>query len=113
MTSQQRDWMEMKERLLQMREEIINLNKENDEAAKPVELDQSGMGRLSRMDAMQSQAMAKDTQSRRKVNLMNIETALERIEKNTYGLCVRCQREIGDARLDFDPAILTCINCAQ
>ncbi|MCD4813217.1 TraR/DksA family transcriptional regulator [bacterium] len=106
-------WTEMKSRLLVMKKEIIAMEKIGEDAAKPVELDQCGMGRLSRMDAMQTQAMALEAQSRRKLNLQRIDSALVRIEKGNYGLCVRCKQEISAARLDFDPAVLICIKCAK
>ena len=45
-------------RLLQMQEELRVSLRERSAAAAPVELDQTTQGRLSRMDAMQGQAMA-------------------------------------------------------
>jgi len=81
-------------------------------AAKPVELDQSRVGRLSRMDAMQAQAMSMETRRRREVQLTRIETALQRIAAGEFGDCVRCGERIGGKRLDFDPAALLCIECA-
>jgi RNA polymerase-binding transcription factor len=109
----EQDWTARKEQLLAQREELTKLEQIGDEAARPVELDQSGMGRLSRMDAMQVQAMAKDAKARRELNVQKTDNALKRIEKGTYGLCVRCKREISIQRLDFDPAIVTCIKCAK
>ena len=57
----------VRQRLLAMQEELL----EADEVAKtdraPVELDQSSVGRLSRMDAMQMQAMAVAAQQRRRI----------------------------------------------
>ena len=47
--------------------------------SRPVELDQTKVGRLSRMDAMQSQAMAKETQRRRKNDITRIDAAIKRI----------------------------------
>ena len=55
--------------LLKRRVELHGLINAANENARPVELDQSKVGRLSRMDAMQSQAMARETQRRRKLDL--------------------------------------------
>ena len=37
--------------------------------------------------------------------------ALERIEKGTYGICEKCQKEINVERLRANPAARTCIEC--
>ena len=41
--------------------------------------------------------------------LMEIDTALARIEAGTYGLCRVCKKEIEEARLHANPAANTCI----
>jgi len=82
------------------------------DARKPVALDQQSVGRLSRMDAMQVQAMAEAQERRRRGERHRIEQALERLADGDYGYCVECGEEIGLKRLEFDPAIQTCIKCA-
>jgi len=81
-------------------------------SARPVELDQSRVGRLSRMDALQGQAMAKETERRRGMELQRIASALARIEDEDFGYCVSCGEEIPLKRLELDPAVTTCITCA-
>ena len=44
--------------------------------------------------------------------LAEIDAALTRVDAGTYGVCVRCGRPIGDARLDARPAAACCIACA-
>lgn len=78
----------------------------------PVELDQQSVGRLSRMDAMQVQAMAEAQERRRHCERVRIEQALDRLAEGEYGYCAQCGEEIGLKRLEFDPAIQTCIKCA-
>jgi DnaK suppressor protein len=78
----------------------------------PVELDQQSVGRLSRMDAMQVQAMAEAQERRRRCERVRIEQALDRLAEGEYGYCAQCGEEIGLKRLEFDPAIQTCIKCA-
>jgi DnaK suppressor protein len=103
----------IKAKLLALRAELISLNDLGSEAADVVELDQSKVGRLSRMDAMQAQAMAKDALRRRQAQLRNISIALERLDAGAYGRCEICDEDIGTGRLEIDPAILTCIHCAD
>lgn len=79
---------------------------------KPVELDQTSVGRLSRIDAMQMQAMAQATERRRAQEIARIEAALKRIDGGDYGWCVRCGEEIAPKRLAADPTVATCIRCA-
>ncbi len=79
----------------------------------PVELDQTKVGRLSRMDAMQQQAMAQTSARRTEVDLQRIRTAISRLRSGDYGYCVRCDEEIAQKRLEIDPATLICIDCAR
>jgi DnaK suppressor protein len=69
--------------------------------------------RLSRMDALQGQAMAQETERRRKLELQRIDAALERLETDEYGYCLTCGDEISVKRLELDPAVTVCIDCAK
>ncbi|MBV1928751.1 MAG: TraR/DksA C4-type zinc finger protein [Gammaproteobacteria bacterium] len=91
-------------------EDILRVS-ESDQA--PVELDQSRVGRLSRMDALQGQAMALDTVRRRKNELSRIKAALIRVETGDFGFCVNCDEEIREERLLLDPSAPLCIDCAS
>lgn len=102
-----------KQRLLQKREELNELKRISDDEAKPVELDQQSVGRLSRMDAMQGQAMAQEQERRRSYDLVRIEAALRRIEDDDYGYCIECGEEIAIKRLEVDPMATQCISCAS
>jgi len=88
-----------------------NLNGES--ATRIVELDQSSVGRLSRMDAMQAQAMAQENGRRRIQKLGLIDAALQRIIDNAFGICLSCDEEIALKRLEFDPTSTLCIGCAN
>ena len=83
------------------------------QAAQPVELDQQRVGRLSRMDALQGQAMAKASEGRRQSQLAALKQALVRIEDGTFGQCVRCDESITPARLQANLAVTLCIDCAS
>ena len=78
-----------------------------------VELDQARMGRLSRMDAMQQQAMAQASGRLAEQERQRIVSALNRIQSGDYGYCMKCKDEIAEGRLRFDPSVLVCISCAR
>jgi RNA polymerase-binding transcription factor len=103
----------IKRQLHHLRSELMKVEQSGNEAAQTVELDQSSVGRLSRMDALQSQAMAKETQQRRALQKQRIESALQRIESDTFGFCIRCEEEIHAKRLEVDPTTLLCLECAK
>ena len=79
----------------------------------PVTLDQQSVGRLSRMDALQVQAMAKAEEERRQQRLRLIDAALKRIDDGDFGYCVSCGDDIPEKRMAFDPAAFQCVDCAQ
>ena len=83
------------------------------EAAETVELDQQRVGRVSRMDAMQQQAMGKESERRRKLALRRIAAALVRLDDGEFGYCLRCDQNIAQERLHVDPAATLCIDCAR
>ena len=98
--------------LEQRRDEILARKDGQQEAAGTVELDQARVGRLSRMDALQQQAMARATNQRSAVELQRIEAALVRIQTGDYGYCLKCGEDIAEKRLKVDPGALSCITCA-
>lgn len=83
------------------------------ESQKTVTLDQQAVGRLSRMDAMQQQAMAQATARRRGARRERIKHALQRISEDEFGYCTECGEDIPAARLTLDPATPTCVSCAR
>jgi len=95
------------------REELEALADTSAEAADTVELDQQRVGRVSRMDAMQQQAMGKESQRRRKHELQRIAAALARLDDGEFGYCLRCEEDIAQERLRFDPGATLCIDCAR
>jgi DnaK suppressor protein len=102
-----------KTRLLALKQSLLRAQETGDQAEETVELDQTRVGRLSRMDAMQAQAMSKETGRRRRQKLLQIDAALRRIEDDDFGECQECGDEIAPARLAVDPAVLLCIRCAS
>jgi DnaK suppressor protein len=99
--------------LLKLREALQAMDAAGEAAAQTVELDQSRVGRLSRMDALQAQAMSQAANRRRAETLQAIEAALGRIERRDYGECRDCGLYIHPKRLEFDPTVRMCIECAE
>ena len=78
----------------------------------PVTLDQESVGRLSRIDAMQVQAMALAQERRRKSERTAITAALQRIKEGEFGYCIKCGDEIAAKRLRNNPTVISCLECA-
>lgn len=98
--------------LLAKKEELVSLALADEDGRKPVTLDQTSVGRLSRMDALQSQAMSLEIDRRRRQELLRIEAAITRLDQGEYGYCLVCGDEILEKRLTFDPSATTCVVCA-
>jgi len=104
---------DLKNKLLEMRLALTDAESTGNEAEETVELDQTRQGRLSRMDAMRAQAMSRATGEKRRRLLRDIESALERIEDESYGDCLECGEPIAQGRLEANPAARHCIDCAE
>lgn len=102
-----------RKKLLALKRELAEERREGDEATGVVELDQSRVGRLSRMDALQSQAMSVAAQERRREHEQRVDAALQRIDNDDFGYCLDCGEEIAEERLAFDPSAPLCIACAN
>ena len=104
---------DMRARLLKLREDLESVATTGDQSSQVVELDQTRMGRLSRMDAMRAQAMSQESGRRREMMLRKIAAAIERIDNDNFGHCQTCEEPIHRKRLEFDATTLLCIQCAQ
>lgn len=104
---------EFRQQLTALRDQLNQAEETGAAAEEPVELDQTRMGRLSRMDAMQQQAMSQETGRQRRVALSAIDQALERINDGSFGECDECAEDIAPARLRANPAVTLCIHCAS
>lgn len=81
------------------------------ESSEPVSLEQP-IGRLSRMDAIQSQEMARAGLAQIRVRLERTRRALQRAEAPDFGTCEHCGGAIGFDRLEFEPETALCVRCA-
>lgn len=94
--------------LVQLQNEIDRTTAES----APVAVDGS-MGRVSRGDAIQVQQLALEMKRRREDRIIRVQSALNRIEQGTYGLCGRCRDPIDQARLEALPEVVLCVCCAS
>ena len=101
-----------RERLLSLKAELISLSETASDDRKSVGLDQQSVGRLSRQDSLQVQAMAKAADARRAQEIRRIDAALTRLDDGEYGFCVECGEAIAPKRLEIDPGAPRCSGCA-
>jgi DnaK suppressor protein len=113
MTTDSLDYQHFRARLLEEKAALAAIDATSKEAAATVTLDQSCVGRLSRMDAMQAQAMSIESEQRRGLRLKMIAAALRRMDAEDYGYCLDCDEPINPLRLDSDPTATLCIECAS
>jgi len=107
------DTEQFKALLLQQQKSLMDVLESGKSAAGTVKLDQTSVGRLSRMDALQSQAMLKEASRRREQSLRDISKALSRVESGDYGYCEECGEEIAEKRLQINPSAYYCIECSS
>jgi DnaK suppressor protein len=81
------------------------------EAARPVELDQPSVGRVSRIDAIQQQKMLEANRQAQLGRLQLARAALRRFEEDEFGDCMGCGEDVGFARLKARPESAFCIQC--
>ena len=100
-------------RLREKQTELASLREMSAQAREAVTLDQSSVGRVSRIDAIQQQEMALAAERNRERELQRIKSALLRMDQGDYGYCLTCGEDIAEKRLRADPAIPTCVDCAK
>ena len=113
MNAVQADLRTLRAQLVERLEALRDTSETTADNRRPVELDQTSVGRVSRMDAMQVQAMAVATEQRRHDEARRIEAAIKRIDEGEYGYCTACGADIAEKRLEADPTVATCIRCAS
>ncbi len=99
--------------LLRLQGELKRLVRDETGLTDTVVLDQTAVGRVSRIDAIQQQATAQAIQRRHGQRLERIAAALERLERDPddYGWCPDCGEPIGWRRLLAFPDAVLCVLC--
>jgi len=102
---------ELHDDLVELKGELTRMLSSAAESGEPVALDQSAVGRLSRMGAMQVQAIAQANLRSLKLRLDLVGQALRLGEDDDYGTCRRCAEPIGYPRLKARPESPFCLGC--
>lgn len=95
--------------LAALRAELQSFLEASSAGSAPVALDEP-IGRLSRMDAMQQQAMSSANRRTAEQRLQRVEAALQRAP-DEYGLCLHCEEPVGFKRLKVQPDAVLCFAC--
>jgi len=103
---------ELRDDLSVLAEQFTAALASSEEGAKPVGLDAS-MGRISRMDAIQAQSIAKSNREGVRLRLKQIESALRRHASGEYGSCLECDEDMAYARLKARPEAVLCVACQE
>lgn len=92
--------------------ELRRLLRVSKEGAKTVAVTDP-IGRLTRMDALQQQAMAKANRASYDHRLRLVEAALKMVDAGEYGSCRSCEEPVGYRRLKARPETPYCLDCQQ
>jgi DnaK suppressor protein len=100
----------------QLRQDLLRTLSRLERSAKttgngPADLDQTCIGRLSRIEALQNQGMTNGLRERERIQLQQVLDALCRIEQGSYGVCTACHTTIPVERLLVFPETRTCTAC--
>ncbi len=113
MSLSNKDLKRFKSLLINQKTSLLKAGETGRQAEQVVDLDQTRVGRLSRMDALQTQAMSIETGRRRRLKLAAITAALDRLSTGAYGKCFECGEPVNPGRLAADPSAELCIKCAE
>ena len=103
--------VELRAELERARARLARSRRTSRDAAKPVALDQTAVGRVSRIDAIQNQSMTRGLQERDQARAAQIDEALRRMDAGTYGRCAGCGSAIPYERLLVFPEAQACGSC--
>jgi len=103
----------MKQKLLSMKENLIQEIKINQSQTIDSQGDEVDMIQASTILGVSS-----DLLKRKTLQIKAIDSALEKIEtlkdgESIYGICVDCQDDISEKRLEYNPWFDTCVDCAS
>ena len=82
------------------------------ETSKPVAPD-NAIGRLTRMEAISSQAISEASLNSARVKLIKLEKALGKVDLPEFGICVHCSAPIPQGRIMLMPENVLCVSCAE
>lgn len=94
-------------------DEVANLARDIErlsEEVKPIPPDRA-IGRLTRMEAINSKSMCEANLRKAKVRSQRLQEALLRLDDEEYGICISCERAIPIKRLLLVPESTRCVTC--
>ncbi|WP_275286358.1 TraR/DksA C4-type zinc finger protein [Halomonas elongata] len=63
--------------------------------------------------ALQHPAVTEEEEERRRQTMRRIDSALDRLDRNEFGQCQACGERISAQRLERDPLVSECTDCAD
>ena len=98
-----RQLQEIQTLLLEKKAQLEQQLQDAESATGVVTLDQTTVGRVSRIDAMQQQSMAVSTRGKAEASLRKVIGALRKIDAKDYGYGSNCDKPIEFKRLEVQP----------
>ena len=101
---------EIREQLLQMREDLLN---EAERAyAASQSLGKDGVPDIGDMSSNSyNQEVLMNLSETQRARVRDIDAALDRMDNGVYGLCARCEEEISLRRMEVRPFSRYCVEC--
>lgn len=103
---------DFKQRLLEAKAAMQALLNQTSSDTQPVDLDLP-IGRLTRIDAIQMQAMAQMNRYQLDIRLRQVDAALLAFDQGIYGLCRHCKEPVPLGRLEVLPESPFCVDCQE
>ncbi len=94
--------------LIAMQHEIDDLQ----EKTKPITPDCS-LGRLTRQEMIQEQQVNEHALHEAEIRVTKLKYALQKVDREDYGICAECEEEIIFGRLMLLPESTHCVACKQ
>lgn len=104
--------LELRAALMALDQQLVALIEQTTEGAAPVDIGEP-IGRLSRMEAMQQQAMTAANRRASERRLSMVHMALGRLDRGEYGDCQSCDEPIAYRRLEARPEAALCLGCQR
>jgi DnaK suppressor protein len=103
---------QLRHELLRTLARLERSTKANGHGNGAADLDQTCVGRLSRIEALQNQGLTQGLKERDRIQLEQVLDAICRLDTGTYGTCTSCQVSIPFERLLIFPETRTCTPCS-
>ena len=98
---------EISKRINSIEEQIIELK----ELTKPIEPD-CAIGRVSRMDAINNQSINTNALQKKLIQREGLVAALDNMNQSSFGVCIRCGKNIPMGRILLMPESRRCVACS-